>query len=69
VIRRLATFLAARLGMELHYPPADDPPGGEPAGTRANDGTPCRPWPDTGERYEPRKAAARHPRGPRGEYR
>lgn len=40
VIHRLLVWLAAREGFELHYPPRADPPL-EPAGTLANDGTPC----------------------------
>jgi hypothetical protein len=59
VTRRLAAWLAARLGMELHYPPKPPPDRG--AGTLVNDGTPCHPWPDDGERYESRKAASRDP--------
>ena len=38
--RQIAAWLARREGMELAYPGRDDPPL-EPAGTLANDGTPC----------------------------
>ena len=61
--RRIAERLAGELGMELHYPPAREPET-ERSGTLANDGTPCAPWPDEGERYERRKALGR-----RDEYR
>lgn len=39
-IYRITSWLAARQGLELHYPERAEPES-ERAGTLANDGTPC----------------------------
>ena len=45
----IVAWLARRLGMELHYPPAREP-SSEPRSTLADDGRPCSPWPAESER-------------------